>query len=604
MFELTFDKLKPSNIDDKEFLQNNVNNKIKSVSRLYWQEHCVECALPDCYSVCSLYSPRVDGNCKRFSFGISPDYRISGSQNFCADIHFKKWAKLEAYWPSNPSMISKNRNYIESRIISLIHNLYKKIFKNFKPAKRFSAKFAERFFKLTINSFFSHPIDGLFVRFYYQETELRKIQIEISSLSSLLYRNIIDVKNGWNERFIPYSELPKNFSELTRISVHPIDSEPIRLVFSHLDLVTFMSNLKEELEFKNNSIKVKCICWDLDNTLWKGIIGEDGPENVKMNKDALDLVKSLDQRGILQSICSKNDSSLAWKKLTDEKLDHFFLYPEIHWNPKSQSIKRIANNLNISIDSIGFIDDSIRELEEVASNLPNVKLYNADEISNLLDYSEFNIPITSMSHLRREMYITELKRSSSLIETFNDPDAFLLSCQMELMIGHPKDQIDIDRCLELLQRTNQFNLTGNKYSYKGLENLLDSSKHKSFFGRLRDKFGEMGIVIFFSVNTSNKNEVIIEEFVMSCRVAQKNVDLAVIQWICQNFIQTNQTKIQIRYKNTGKNKPMLKILRKLSLLINDSNRQITTIDISHEILNKNYFEFVKISDSSKFLIYE
>jgi FkbH-like protein len=501
-------------------------------------------------------------------------------------------------------MISKNRNFIESRIISFIHNLYKKIFKNSKSAKRFSAKFAERFFKLRINSLFSHPIDGLYVRFYYQEIELRKIQIEISSLSSLLYRNIIDVKNGWNERFIPYSELPKNFSELTRISVYPIDSEPIRLVFSHIDLVTFISDLKEELVFKNNSIKVKCICWDLDNTLWKGIIGEDGPENVKMNQDALDLVQSLDQRGILQSISSKNDYSLAWKKLVNENLDHFFLYPEIHWNPKSHSIKRIANNLNISIDSIGFIDDSIRELEEVASNLPDIKLYHADEISNLLNYSEFNIPITTMSPMRREMYITELKRSSSLIETLDEPDAFLLSCQMELVIDHPKDQKDIDRCLELLQRTNQFNLTGNKYSYRDLENLLDSSKHRSFFGRLTDRFGEMGIVIFFSVNTSHKSEVIIEEFVMSCRVAQKNVDLAVIQWICQNFIQTNQTKIQIRYKNTGKNKPMLEILRKMSLSINDSNIQITTIDIPHEILNKNYFEFVKITHNSESGLYE
>jgi predicted enzyme involved in methoxymalonyl-ACP biosynthesis len=114
----------------------------------------------------------------------------------------------------------------------------------------------------------------------------------------------------------------------------------------------------------------------------------------------------------------------------------------------------------------------------------------------------------------------------------------------------------------------------------------------------------MGIVIFFSVNTSHKSEVIIEEFVMSCRVAQKNVDLAVIQWICQNFIQTNQTKIQIRYKNTGKNKPMLEILRKMSLSINDSNIQITTIDIPHEILNKNYFEFVKITHNSESGLYE
>lgn len=595
MFELTFDKSKASDIYDREYLHDQQQSEIKLVSRLYWQEHCVECALPDCYKTCTLYSPRRDGNCERFSYGISPDYRISGTQNFCADIHFKKWAKLEAFWPSRPSMVSQKRNLIESRAISIIHNLYKKIFQNNKSAKIFATKFAERFFRLRLNSIFSHKIDGFYIKFYYEEIEPRKIQIEIRSLSSLLYRDILDIKKGWNTRLIPYSELPKNFSELARICIHPIDSEPIRLIFSHLDLVKFMNNKNEEDEFKNNSIKVKCICWDLDNTLWKGVIGEDGPENIQINPEALNLIQSLDQRGVLQSICSKNDFSLAWKKLVDEGLDHFFLYPEIHWKPKSQSIKRIADNLNIGIDSVGFIDDSIRELEEVSSNLPSVKLYNANEISKLLNYSEFDISITSMSSLRREMYITELKRSSTMIATSNDSDEFLLNCKMELMIGHPKDQKDIDRCLELLQRTNQFNLTGNKYSYQDLQKILDFQEYKCFHGRLQDRFGEMGIVLFFILNISKKNEIIIEEFVMSCRVAQKNVDLALIQWIYQNFTENNQKKIQMRYKNTGKNKPMLEILKKMSLSINDSHEEISLIDINHEILNKNYLDFVKIN---------
>lgn len=597
MFELNTRKLKPADIANSEFLDEDNNTEIALVAPLYWQEHCVECALPDCYKVCPLYSPRYDGNCKRFSYGIFADYRIKGMQNFGADIHFKKWAKLEAYWPSNPAMISKRRNFIESKIIFYLNVFYYKFFRSFKPLLKFFNKFLERFFRTRINSLFSRPVDGFYIKFYYPDSKPRKIQIEIKSTSLLLYRNIIDIEEGWNEKLIPYSQLPQNFSELTRISIHPIDSEPIRLVFSFLDLVKFKEqSYIEGLDKKNhdNVIKIKCICWDLDNTLWDGVIGDDGPENITINQEAVNLIKALDVRGILQSICSKNDFSIAWKKLVDEKLDHFFLFPEIHWNAKSNSINRIAKNLNIGIDSIGFIDDSIRELEEVSLNLPTVKVYNSNEIPFLLNKSEFDVPITSLSSSRREMYITESKRSSEFNQQINDVNEFLLSCKMELKISHPREENEINRCLELLQRTNQFNLTGNKYSLQNLQDLLSHASYKTFFGSLSDVYGDMGIVIFAAINTSNEN-VLLEEFVMSCRVAQKNVDLALIQWIYQKFERNDESAFQIKYKNTGKNKPMLEILKKLSISESIENKEFNIINIDGEVFSKNFMDFVKIN---------
>ena len=233
-------------------------------------------------------------------------------------------------------------------------------------------------------------------------------------------------------------------------------------------------------------------------------------------------------------------------------------------------------------------------MRQLSLNLPAVKVYNANEVPFLLDKSEFDVPITSVSRSRRKMYITELKRSSEFNQQTNDVDEFLLSCKMELKISYPNEENEINRCLELLQRTNQFNLTGNKYSLQNLRDLLSNSSYKTFFGSLSDVYGDMGIVIFVAINTSNEN-VLLEEFVMSCRVAQKNVDLALIQWIYQKFARNGESVFQIKYKNTGKNKPMLEILKKLSISESIEDEEFNIINIDGEIFNKNYMDCVKIN---------
>ena len=102
--------------------------------------------------------------------------------------------------------------------------------------------------------------------------------------------------------------------------------------------------------------EIKCVIWDLDNTLWNGILTED--EEVKLREDAKNMIIELDSRGILNSVSSKNNYEDAMKKLEEFGLSQYFLYPEINWNPKSDSVGNIVKNLNISMDTVLFIDDS------------------------------------------------------------------------------------------------------------------------------------------------------------------------------------------------------------------------------------------------------
>jgi FkbH-like protein len=115
---------------------------------------------------------------------------------------------------------------------------------------------------------------------------------------------------------------------------------------------------------------IKCVVWDLDGTLWKGVLLEN--DTVRLRRGVVEIIKTLDGRGILQSIASKNDFEQAIAKLGEFCLRDYFLYPQVNWNSKVSSIKAIAEALNLGLDSIAFIDDQRYELEEVTFSLPQV----------------------------------------------------------------------------------------------------------------------------------------------------------------------------------------------------------------------------------------
>ncbi|RMF09580.1 MAG: HAD-IIIC family phosphatase [Alphaproteobacteria bacterium] len=199
------------------------------------------------------------------------------------------------------------------------------------------------------------------------------------------------------------------------------------------------------------------------------MLGDDGPAGVAIREEVVDLIRQLDDRGIVQSISSKNDHERTWKFLVEKGLAEYFIYPEINWMPKSEGIRRIADNLGLSTNAFAFVDDSDFERGEVSSEIPELRTYDARKLTGLLKRPEFDVPVTVEARKRRQMYREESHRRGLQQEYRSDYRAFLRSCEMRMTISSQFDEAAIERCVELLQRTNQLNLSGNRHDRTGVE---------------------------------------------------------------------------------------------------------------------------------------
>jgi FkbH-like protein len=310
----------------------------------------------------------------------------------------------------------------------------------------------------------------------------------------------------------------------------------------------------------HKSVKIKCVVWDLDNTIWNGILTEDA--NVKINKEILSAIQILDQRGILQSISSKNNFKETMQKLKEFQIDHFFLYPQIHWKPKSQSLQQIANDLNISIDTFAFVDDQPFELDEVRYSLQNVRTYHADEIVNKINSAEFMpIFITEDSKKRRQLYQTDIIRKSDESSFIGSTEEFLTTLNMSLTLK-PATVLDLQRAEELTVRTHQLNTTGYTYSYDQLKSLLESKQHVLLVAELEDKYGHYGTIGLVLLER-NENKLIIKLILMSCRVVSRGIGAVITNYLRKvakssnkhlwaEFIDNNRNRMMyMTYKLNG-----------------------------------------------------
>lgn len=272
--------------------------------------------------------------------------------------------------------------------------------------------------------------------------------------------------------------------------------------------------------------QVKCVVWDLDNTLWNDVLIEtDNEETIQLNPGVLDLIKALDERGIIQSIASKNDHEAAWPVIEKLGLAEYFIYPQIHWNAKSGSMEQIAKNLNIGIDSLALIDDSVFERNQVKSVLPQVRVYDATEVDKLLGYPEFDVIVTEESKNRRAMYRAEEKRNQLMQSDNTDTVEFLKKCHLKMEIFSPETEEEKQRCYELVVRTNQLNMSGVKYTAEEFERVFARDGHTNFAFSCEDDFGKYGIVGFGQYKVDD-SILIFTEFAMSCRVAGKFAESA------------------------------------------------------------------------------
>ncbi|MGH3373513.1 MAG: HAD-IIIC family phosphatase [Actinoallomurus sp.] len=274
---------------------------------------------------------------------------------------------------------------------------------------------------------------------------------------------------------------------------------------------------------------VKCLVWDLDNTLWQGTLLEDG--HVTLSDDIRKVITALDERGVLQSIASKNDHDLAWARLEELGVAEYFVLPQIGWGAKSAAVTAVAEKLKFAENTIAFIDDQPAERAEVAFHAPRVRCYSAEQASSLAGLAEFTpATVTVDSRRRREMYQAGFRREAEQVSFAGPTDDFLRSLDLMLRIGRAGDE-ELSRVEELTLRTSQMNATGVHYSDHTLRGLLADPGHEVLVATLTDRFGPHGAVGVLLVETAREHVWHLKLLATSCRVVSFGAGAAILNWL-------------------------------------------------------------------------
>jgi len=297
---------------------------------------------------------------------------------------------------------------------------------------------------------------------------------------------------------------------------------------------------------------VKCVVWDLDETLWQGTLLEGGGKALRPG--IIYIIRELDSRGILQSIASKNDYHIAWPVIEAFALSEYFLFPQISWASKVESVKAIADKLGIGLDALAFVDDQELERDEIRCFLPQVTVVDAADIDDLLHQQYVRpLSITDEARLRRLIYRADIERTEAGQVFTGTRDEFLATLAMRLTI-QPVDEDDLTRAEELTIRTNQLNTTGLTYSYEELSALSRSPYHLVLGAKLTDCYGSSG-TIGLAVIEKGASEWTIWLLIMSCRVATRGVGTALLGHIV-HLAAAKGVRLRAAFAHTDRNRQM------------------------------------------------
>ncbi|MBP3365686.1 MAG: HAD-IIIC family phosphatase [Treponema sp.] len=329
-----------------------------------------------------------------------------------------------------------------------------------------------------------------------------------------------------------------------------------------MELISFKSDFLEDY-LPKISKKVKCVVWDLDGTLWDGILAEDGIQGIKLKENIVDIIKQLDSKGIINSICSKNYEVKAIEVLKQFGIYEYFVCPAINWNSKSQNIKHIAKTLDIGLDTFVFVDDSFFELNEVKINCPVVRTCDVKDFENFVKRDFFDVPVTEDSKNRRKSYQEIAIRNKDATQ-FDDITEFLKSCNMTAFVHAPNDE-ELLRCYELIQRTNQLNISAERLTLDEIKHFISSKDYDCYRIKVKDKYGDYGLVGFAIFDKRDKESLILKHFVFSCRAARKKIEQCFFEYIINKYEGKGFNYLILTCKRTEKNQLMQNVLEESGL---------------------------------------
>ena len=365
--------------------------------------------------------------------------------------------------------------------------------------------------------------------------------------------------------------------------------------------------IAEEIAFEINkslnSMK-KCLVCDLDNTLWGGVIGDDGLEGIDIGntspkgeafKDFQSYIKSLKELGVILAVCSKNQIEAAQLPFKDHpemvlRLEDFVSF-KANWQPKSENIKKIAEEIGIGVDSLVFIDDNPAEIEIVNQYAPEVStIYLGNNVSDYkakLEDSGYFEPraLTSEDARKTSLYQQEVKRKE-LKSTFTDITAYLSSLEMQMTI-QPFSNVDVPRISQLINKSNQFNLTTIRRTESEVLGLMSQESYIGFTIRLSDKFSDHGLISVCILKVE-ESTLEVETLVMSCRVLERQVEHAIHNHIVKVGLENKCTKLNALYLPTKKNALVKDLYKKLGYEIVSDTSEGTRYQM--ELDNPKTFE--------------
>ena len=496
--------------------------RITAVRPAMWEEHCLECSVPYCFETCMHYQARSDGRCKRFTNGLLtfPEEKACCGQG--VRVKFRKWGNMMTHlFPAMLTEADYGRLWKNNERYGMLLQGLQKSFLS--PKYRWKSIRALEYLrrrKLQRLTGLDNRADALLFHCYSYSEESYRLILEVAYDRIPAYKTAITVNPGENLAVIS-DMTPACAKAGSMIRLYPeLDME------AELDILWCDFVQGTPVAAEKPADKVKCVVWDLDGTLWDGVLIEtEDPDSLCLKPGIRELMEQLDQRGILQSVASKNEYAPTMAVLEKLGISDYFLYPQIHWNPKSGSLEQIAKDLNIGIDSFAFVDDTPFERQQVSAVWPQVRVYDAAEAGALLSRPEFDVPVTAESRTRRSMYRSEEKRNALMASGTADFVEFLKKCNLKMRVFTPETEDELLRCYELLIRTNQLNMAGKKYTRQEFEEILRRPGHRNYAFSCGDDFGEYGIVGFAQYRVE-ADSLVFAEFALSCRVAGKFVESA------------------------------------------------------------------------------
>lgn len=363
----------------------------------------------------------------------------------------------------------------------------------------------------------------------------------------------------------------------------------------------------------------KALIFDCDNTLWKGILGEDGHDKIEMSPKTKDgvifaeiqsMALALNRQGILICLCSKNNPGEVDKVIKshpDMQLrEKHITINKSNWSDKVSNLKEIAQELNIGLDSFVFVDDSPFEVNLIKELLPEITVLQVP--NKLYEYPKmlreniglfYNLSFTAEDRKKIEMYNQQVYRET-LKNEFTDIENYLASLELKMTVYQDEESI-IPRMSQLSQKTNQFNLTTKRYTDGDIKNLIEDDASKVFAFSVSDKFGDSGITGLCIIIFSDKNQTVeIDTYLMSCRIIGRNIEYAFIDYLIDMMKRNKVKVVEARYIKTQKNEQVKTFYDKCSFRMTDSNESVRNYSLGVSEYKPKQINYIEVVNGKQY----